>query len=170
MRAMLLIALGAGLLLTAPVRKAGGHCQIPCGIYDDPLRINAMIEDVATIDKATRLIEELADKKDRGPGDENQIVRWVNAKEEHADKIQHTVLQYFLAQRIKPAGEKDPAAHRAYIAQLKALHAVVLASMKAKQEVSRDRVESLREAVFGFARLYLPEEDFRNLVRDEKRG
>ncbi|MEZ6076164.1 MAG: superoxide dismutase [Ni] [Pirellulaceae bacterium] len=35
----------------------------------------------------------------------NQLVRWVNTKEDHASKIQHTIAQYFMTQRIKADGE-----------------------------------------------------------------
>jgi len=33
-------------------RMAMAHCQIPCGIYDDELRFEALEEDVATIKKS----------------------------------------------------------------------------------------------------------------------
>ena len=37
-----------------------GHCQVPCGIYDDAVRIVLLKEHVATIEKAMNQIEQLS--------------------------------------------------------------------------------------------------------------
>ena len=37
-----------------------GHCQVPCGIFDDPVRVELMKEDAATVRKAMIQINELA--------------------------------------------------------------------------------------------------------------
>ena len=37
-----------------------GHCQVPCGIYDDAVRIVQIEEDIATIRKAMGMINGLA--------------------------------------------------------------------------------------------------------------
>ena len=39
------------LFVTAP-RVLDAHCQVPCGIYDDPARIAELREDATTIEKA----------------------------------------------------------------------------------------------------------------------
>ena len=36
------------------------HCQVPCGIFDDPARVDALKEDAATVRKAMVQINELA--------------------------------------------------------------------------------------------------------------
>ena len=36
------------------------HCQVPCGIFDDPARVEALKEDAATVRKAMVQINELA--------------------------------------------------------------------------------------------------------------
>jgi len=82
----------------ALVQPASAHCQIPCGIYDDHARIQAMLEDAATVAKAVKLINELAEKTD--PQSQNQVVRWVMNKEKHAQNIISTVSDYFLTQRV----------------------------------------------------------------------
>ncbi len=58
------------------------HCQIPCGIYDDHARVDSMRENVDTVRKSVSLINELSGKTD--PQSQNQLVRWVVNKEQHA--------------------------------------------------------------------------------------
>ncbi|MAW91831.1 MAG: hypothetical protein CL423_00560, partial [Acidimicrobiaceae bacterium] len=53
-----------------------GHCQVPCGIYDDAVRIVQIEEDIATIRKAMGMINGLAGKSDAQSM--NQMIRWVN--------------------------------------------------------------------------------------------
>ena len=77
---------GSSLLLLQP---AYSHCQIPCGIYDDYARVKAMLEDSATAEKSAKLIAELAGKSDAQS--QNQLVRWVMNKEQHAQKIISTI-------------------------------------------------------------------------------
>lgn len=46
----------------APRALAGAmrtHCQVPCGIFDDPARVEALKEDAATVRKAMVQIAEL---------------------------------------------------------------------------------------------------------------
>ena len=73
------------------------HCQIPCGIYDDVLRVVSMEEDIATIQKSINSIQELGDSE-KSIQNQNQLVRWVNNKESHAQKIQNVISEYFLIQ------------------------------------------------------------------------
>merc|ERR1712144_124040 len=42
------------------LRLRGGHCQVPCGIFDDPKLVAEVREAVATINKAMVQINELA--------------------------------------------------------------------------------------------------------------
>jgi nickel superoxide dismutase len=77
------------------------HCQVPCGIYDDAVRIIQIREHVTTIEKAMKQIEQLASDKSSAQN-MNQLIRWINTKEEHATFIQSTMANYYLAQRIKP--------------------------------------------------------------------
>ena len=76
-----------------------GHCQVPCGVYGDTVRFSQMLEDQTTIAKAIVQINDLADKKDGKSA--NQLARWVSTKEDHANKIQKIIAEYFLTQRIK---------------------------------------------------------------------
>jgi hypothetical protein len=101
---------------------ASGHCQVPCGIYDDPMRITMLREDAATIRKAVVSME----SELKGPGSIlalNQGVRWVNVKEQTATNIQRTISDYFLTQRVKAVKASD-AAYGAYLEQLAKMHAI----------------------------------------------
>ena len=123
---------------------AEAHCEIPCGIYDDHLRIHLIEEDATTIEKAMRRVVDLGRES---PVNYNQLVRWVTNKEEHATRIQHTVSQYFLTQRIKPDQEKYPE-------KLAVLHQILVAAMKCKQTTDLGHVAELRRLLKKFEALY----------------
>ena len=77
----------ASLTLTT---GALAHCEIPCGIFGDEARFAAIQENITTIEKSMVKIEELSgDLKNI-----NQLTRWVNNKEHHADDIRQIVTQY----------------------------------------------------------------------------
>lgn len=141
---MILILTGAGLGLLIPSTVAA-HCQVPCGIYDDHARLKAMLEDAATVEKAARLINELAGKADAQS--QNQLVRWVMTKESHAQKIIETISNYYLTQRIKP-GQQD------YAERLQNHHAVIVAAMKAKQNADIKYGEALTKSIQVLAGYY----------------
>ena len=104
-----------------------------------------MLEDAATIEKSANLIAELAGKSDAQS--QNQLVRWVMNKEDHAQKIISTISDYFLTQRVKPS-QKD------YAERLKKHHAVIVAAMKAKQNADIMYVEKLEEGIKGLLPYY----------------
>lgn len=157
-RSTLLTALAAGVaaaaLLTVAPPPAAAHCQMPCGIYDDHARIAQMLEDTTTIEKAIAQIQDLAGKTDALSV--NQLTRWVNTKEDHATKVEETIAQYFLAQRVKPA-RQGTQAWNDYIMRLVQHHAVMVAAMKTKQTVDPQSAAVLREAINAIA-VYYPSE------------
>ena len=125
-------------LMSVTIPRVAAHCQVPCGIYDDHARVEAMLENVATIEKAMKQITALSSKKDAQS--QNQLIRWVITKENHAQKIIDIISDYFLTQRIKPS-QKD------YIERLKKHHAVIIAAMKCKQSVYPAKLAVLKKAV-----------------------
>ena len=147
-RSTLLTAVATGaaasILLTIGQPAAWAHCEVPCGIYDDHARIDQMLEDSTTVGKAVTQILELTGKTDAESL--NQLTRWINNKEIHATKIQDTIAQYFLNQRVKPA-RQGTQAWNDYIMRLVQHHAVMVAAMKTKQTVDPHRVVELREAI-----------------------
>mmetsp|Transcript_5343 Transcript_5343/g.6226 ORF Transcript_5343/g.6226 Transcript_5343/m.6226 type:complete len:216 (-) Transcript_5343:154-801(-) len=138
------------------LRLRGGHCQVPCGIFDDPAIVGEIKEACETIRKAIVQSNELHSK----PGgmdilSMNQMIRWVNTKEEHACKIITLIAEYCLCQRVK----KDIFANDAdYVEALKSHHAVMQCAMKAKQAMSLDACDNLEKAVGIFSKMYLPVE------------
>ncbi len=74
----------------------------------------------------------------------NQIVRWVQNKEKHADDTARIITYYFMAQRLKPVAKDAGPAHKAYIRKLILLHEMLVGCMKAKQTTDLAHVEKLR--------------------------
>jgi len=134
--------------------QARAHCEIPCGIYGDPLRFKLLAEDIATVEKSMKEILAISAKKDKTAQDYNQLTRWVDNKETHATKIQDVVSQYFLHQRIKPVPKAQKEAYQKYIAQLTAAHALLIGAMHAKQQVDLKVVEALRRDLAAFEAAY----------------
>ncbi len=120
------------------VQLLSAHCQIPCGIYDDHLRLQTMLEDAKTIEKSMNMIEELTGKVDAQS--QNQMIRWVMNKERHAQNIISTISDYYLTQRVKPSQED-------YLKRLENHHKVIIGAMKAKQKVDVTLVNNLRESI-----------------------
>ena len=104
-----------------------------------------MLEDVRTVEKAVRLITELS--SDNDPLSQNQRIRWVMNKEEHAQNIISTMCDYFLTQRVKPDMED-------YLTRLEKHHTVIIDAMKAKQTVDLEVVKKLKSAVEALLTYY----------------
>ncbi len=126
-------------------RPAEAHCEVPCGVYADQMRFEGMLEDQVTIHKAMAQIRELAGAHE--PLAVNQVVRWVNTKEAHAEATQRVIAQYFMHQRIKPADAN-------YVERLTTAHAVMLAAMKCKQSVADEDAAALKAAILAFHQAY----------------
>jgi nickel superoxide dismutase len=148
-----LISLFISLLTFSP---AFSHCEIPCGIYGDETRFTMLEEDITTVEKSMKQIVELSKA---GEKNYNQIVRWVDNKEKHANLIQETVSQYFMTQRIKPAEENNQTEYKKYVQQLTLLHEMLIYAMKAKQTTDLANVEKLRALVSSFKMSYFGSKD-----------
>ena len=144
-------ALALFTFLSAASLPLFAHCQVPCGIYDDQMRIKLIAEHITTIEKAMKQIKELSKKT---PVNYNQIVRWVVNKEKHAEEIDSIVTYYFLTQRVKPADKKDTAKYAEYQEKLELLHHLLFYTMKAKQSVDETTIPKLRKILKKFERAY----------------
>lgn len=140
------------LLATADPVKA--HCEIPCGIYDDSMRYDMLVEHIATIEKSMNQIIELSTAADKNY---NQLIRWVVNKEEHARQFMDIVTQYFLTQRIKPVAPDAGQAYKDYISHLAYFHEMLVYAMKCKQTVEKVNVDKLKELVALSRKLYFKE-------------
>jgi len=149
-------ALIAGCTLLLMASQVLGHCQIPCGIYDDERRLDTIAEDIVTVEKAIKQVEALSNES---PTDYNQIVRWINVKEQHADDIAEIASWYFLQQRIKPVESSEGKAYEKYIEQLTMLHEMMIYSMKVKQSLDLTNVEMLKSTLHDFRNAYLGEKE-----------
>ena len=138
------------ILVGGLVTQVHSHCQIPCGIYDDGARLKMVAEHTRTIEKSMKQIAALSETP---PDNYNQIVRWVNNKEYHADAISEIVTDYFLMQRVKPATADSPK-YKNYIRQLTLLHEMLLTGMKCKQTRDLSHVEKLKTLLKEFTEAY----------------
>ncbi len=144
--------LAAGCVLVVVLASlAYSHCQIPCGIYGDEARFDMIAENATTIEKSMKQITELSAQ---AKPNMNQIVRWVQNKEEHADDTSEIITYYFMAQRVKPAAKSDSKAYEEYVKKLTVLHEMLVSCMKAKQTTELSHVEKLRSLLGEFHKAY----------------
>lgn len=148
------------LLLFAISFSVFAHCQIPCGIYGDKTRFDMLREHITTIEKSMRQIESLSAESGKNM---NQLVRWVNNKDQHADEFTEIVTYYFLAQRIKIQDKSDVKALTDYQNKLTILHQMMVFSMKSKQTTDLSNVEKLKSLVDQFEEVYFSAEDKKHL-------
>lgn len=90
------------LLGAFSLSSLAAHCQMPCGIYHDAMVYDQIDQFVETMVKGMTVIK---DNKFSTPQERNELVRWVNSKEEACDEVAHILTFYFLQQKIKPGEE-----------------------------------------------------------------
>ena len=129
--------------------QAAAHCEIPCGVYDDAMRIRMILEHITTIEKSMNQI--LFHEKEQ-PHNPNQLVRWIVNKEQHADELQEIVSQYFMTQRLKPDMKN-------YQAMLGHLHEMLIYAMQSKQTTDPANPARLRELTAAFEALYFAKDN-----------
>ncbi len=150
-KSIVLSIMFTAILFMTQGKSSYAHCEIPCGIYGDSLRIEQIEEHIRTIEKSMNQITALSEAGDKNY---NQLVRWITNKEEHANKIQNIVSQYFLHQRIKPVEPSNEEAYERYVTHLKLLHEMQVYAMKAKQTTDLTFIDKLRETVDKFEDAY----------------
>ncbi|MBI9070211.1 MAG: hypothetical protein JEY94_01350 [Melioribacteraceae bacterium] len=141
----------AALFIT---RNINAHCEVPCGIYNDSVRVTLILEHISTIEKSMNQINTISAEE---KPNYNQLVRWVMNKEEHAEKIQEIVSQYFLHQRIKITDHEKKEEYAKYQKQLELLHKLSVYSMKTKQTTDLKIIDDLRATVKEFQEVYFHE-------------
>ena len=139
---------------------AFSHCQIPCGIYGDYTRIDLLKENILTIEKGMNQINELSIKAAENM---NQLVRWINNKDNHADQFTEIVTYYFLSQRINIVDMNNIEEFKMYQKKLTLLHQMMVFSMKCKQTTDLKNVEKLKSLVDEFAEIYFTPEQKEHL-------
>jgi nickel superoxide dismutase len=144
----------AAAIMVIFTATASSHCEIPCGIYDDQARIKLLNEHITTIEKSMDQIMALSAE---GEKNYNQLIRWVNNKEEHANKFMEIVTQYFMTQRIKPVDPSETDPFEKYQKSLGLLHQMLVYAMKCKQTTDKANTAKLGELVEGFSQHYFSE-------------
>lgn len=150
MKQLLTLAMAAALL-GGPVTLMA-HCQVPCGIYHDKTETVRICEDIGTIEKCMNEINRISAGQ---KPNYNQLVRWINTKDEHAEKIQKAVWQYFMLQRVAPvpAGSKE---YPVYVRKLTLLHSLLVDAMKCKQGTDLSVPQRMKETLKAFGEAYPP--------------
>jgi nickel superoxide dismutase len=154
LRTLLLVAAVACIGLSL-AHRVSAHCEIPCGIYEDRMRVDMLREHVRTIEKSMQMIKQLNEDDLMS---RHQMIRWVFNKEDHANKIQEIVYQYFMTQRVKPADASEGDAYEAYAAKITLLHAMLVQAMKCKQTTDESHVAELRSLIESFEKAYFEHE------------
>ncbi|MGJ8651294.1 MAG: superoxide dismutase [Ni] [Opitutaceae bacterium] len=144
----LLPLLALCILPLIAVQTVSAHCQVPCGIYGDELKFGELEQHIDTITKASAQITEISAKDTLTAQDQQQLIRWTNNKESHAQKIIDESANYFLAQRIKPDADH-------YAKKVELLHHIIVYSMKSKQSTDGAAAKTLDEKLAAFKAIYL---------------
>ena len=155
-----IVLAATALSLLGLARSASAHCEIPCGIYGDRMRIHMLREHVSTVEKSMRSIEDLGA---RSKPNWNQLNRWITNKELHADEIQEIVTQYFMTQRVKVPSTTDKASTARSTKQLILLHQLLVTAMKMKQSTDLEHVTRARTLINDFAGAYFSAADLEHL-------
>ena len=132
------------------LRLRGGHCQVPCGIFDDPMIVQQLKQDCQTIRKAMVQVNELSAAANSALAF-NQMTRWVITKEEHCAKIITAMSEYCLCQRVKRAEIKT---EEEYLEVLKLHHEAMQCAMKAKQSCDLAAADALERACDHVSQVY----------------
>ncbi len=148
---VVLVALAGFFFVSSESKITYNHCQVPCGIFDDPALVGELRQACTTIRKAIRSCKELHQSIGSDLISMNQIVRWINTKEEHCNKIISLVSEYCLCQRVKRINFKSDAE---YLEVLKVHHTAMQAAMKAKQSMDESDCIALEHAVENLAKMY----------------
>ncbi len=135
------------------------HCQLPCGIYDDDARFNMITENITTIEKSMNMINQLSGEQKPNM---NQIVRWVQNKDTHADELSEIVTYYFMTQRITPVEKTDAQAYEKYTTKLTLLHKMLIAAMKSKQTTDLSFPKQLTDLTTDFKKAYYEGTEHKN--------
>ena len=132
-----------------PAKEVHAHCDIPCGIYTPEPALTA----AKTVMKMVEKIQELQPPSfpllnmEEAKGKINSMVRYIQVKEEHAQKCKQELLilwtDYFKPEHL----EMFPTLHETF------WKAAKLCS-KNKQEVNREAAQELLDAVEEIAGMF----------------
>ncbi len=125
------------------IKTVSAHCDIPCKIYDPATAQIAVLTMIRMMD----LINELGAKDTLSIKDQAQLVRLVNEKETHGQKVKEEVRVIWGDYFKQPQFEQVPNIHEL-------VHNIMLQASKAKQGVDRADGLALLELVNEFAEAF----------------
>lgn len=134
----------------AATMQSFGHCEVPCGIYDDQARVKMMYEQINTIVTSMTQINKLSQE---GKPNYNQLVRWITTKDDHANQLQDIITQYFMTQRLIPTSKEDKNYDK-YIRELTLMHELLVKAMKCKQTTDLSIPEGMQKTLHDFQHSY----------------
>jgi nickel superoxide dismutase len=147
------VLLSAALLTAVSLCSAAqvrAHCEMPCGIYGDEVRFYFLEEHITTIEKSMTMIAELSAETEINY---NQLVRWIDTKETHAEDFQEIIARYFMTQRVEPV-EPDDEGYQSYLEKITLLHRLLIGAMKAKQATDVEITKELSSLLEQFRTAY----------------
>ena len=126
------------------IERAKAHCDVPCGIYDPSTAQIAALTVVRMMD----LMADLEAKgDDKGTNYHNSMARYIDVKEEHAEKAKHEVRviwgDYIKAQHV----EQHPG-----LTDL--VHKIMQLGSKSRQTADREAGVQFVEAINEFAQIF----------------
>lgn len=126
------------------IERAKAHCDVPCGIYDPSTAQIAALTVVRMMD----LMADLEVKgDDKGTSYHNSMARYIDVKEEHAEKAKHEVRviwgDYIKAQHV----EQHPG-----LTDL--VHKIMQLGSKSRQTADREAGVQFVEAINEFAQIF----------------
>ncbi len=124
--------------------KAKAHCDIPCGIYDP---ITAQIAALTVVRMVDLIDEHLANIAVQDKEFYNKLVRLINVKEEHAEKVKHEIRVIF--------GDFIKGEHLDKYPELSMLfHKILQLGSADKQKADRTSAVELMDKVNRFAEIF----------------
>ena len=108
-------------------------------------------EHITTIEKSMNQINELSSQDKPNM---NQVVRWIQNKDHHADELSDVITYYFMAQRIKLPQEDNNKEQNEYVKKLILLHKMLVYTMNSKQTTDLKNIDKLRSLLADFQAVY----------------
>lgn len=123
---------------------AKAHCDIPCGIYDPIVAQIAAVTVVRMMDLMADL-ESKAGEKDKAY--HNSLTRYIEVKEEHAEKVKHEI-RVIWGDYIKPPHQEK------YPELDTVVHDILMLGSKVRQSADRQAALDLVEKINRFAEIF----------------
>lgn len=128
---------------TLSFHTVSAHCDVPCGIYDTtPAQIAAL-----SVLRFLNQVAELGDDIAQHPEKQAKLVRLVNEKEAHAEKVKHEIRviwgDYFKGELL----EKYPNIHEL-------THQIMMTGSASKQSLEVANGEKLVDLLNQFAEIF----------------